>query len=725
MHRWDYPPDGPGTSDVVIDIQAGGRINRTYRESGQEAEATTRISSDPRKASLGIPVLVSIAAVLTFAFQTWANMEAAAIRRKVIVSAQSLERASEVRYQLLSEELATNNPSSDNRSYVQVLSQGQALINTLKTFSELQKLIETSQRALSQFGDKHTGSTVLTLSSALSRVKAELGPLHQNLIAQLDFLDQMQMMASVMNLCLLGWIVAFTIKRLREESSTWSIVDEGLKSLYSGKSPSTTDSTPPELAKSFAKLSSMVSEIRRNEQAVINNALDVICTVDENNRFAMINPSSKRVLGYAPEELIGHKIQEFIVDGNENDQIGMLVGTSRSLAKVSVETQWRKKDGSLVSLLWSAYWSSGSETLFCVVHDITDRKIAEQILRESESRLRAILEGMPVAVLVENHSIVEYANRHAMTLSGYGENELHGENLLVLTPHGSKTVQVCLDNKMEGTEISLIRKNGEIFTAELYSASLGQTSEDARRLVMFVDMTERHRMEQLKREFLAMAGHELRTPLTSVRVTLQSVADGVYGKINERGVSLLERCDAELVRLVELISEMLDAERIRSGKMQLAVHKAHIPELLNAAVSAVKPLAATRDIQLVSKSDDFDLVIDGAKIIQVIINLISNAIKFSPSHSQILIRARTLSDKARFEVEDKGRGIPPGYQNLIFEQFSQVERNDASRGRGAGLGLSICKSIIEAHGGVIGVDSKYGEGSIFWVELPCLAQSET
>ncbi|MBY0546327.1 MAG: PAS domain-containing sensor histidine kinase [Candidatus Obscuribacterales bacterium] len=684
----------------------------------------SRTSSDPLKTSLWIPVVVSAGALITFAFQTWTSMEASSIRRQVVLTSRSLERSNEVRYQLLSEELSSTKPSSDNRSYIQILKEGQVLMNDVKTLPGMQKLAETGQHALSQFGDKHTGSTVLTLSSAFSRIKAELSPLHQNLISQLDYLDQMEMIAAGMKMCLLGWMVIFSIKKLKEESSTLTIVDEGLQSVYAGKSLSASGSAPPELARSFAKLSSMVSEIRRNEQAVINNALDVICTVDENNRFAMINPSSLRVLGYKPEELIGHKIQEFIADGNDNDQIGMLVGTSKSMAKVSVETQWRKKDGSLVSLLWSAYWSSGSETLFCVVHDITDRKIAEQILRESESRLRAILEGMPVAVLVENQGLIEYSNRHAMTLSGYGENELHGENLLLLTPHGSKTVQACLDNKMEGAEISVIRKNGEIFTAELYSAALGRTGDDKRRLVMLVDMTERHRMEQLKREFLAMAGHELRTPLTSVRVTLQSVADGVYGKISERGVDLLGRCDGELVRLVALISEMLDAERIRSGKLQLAVKRAHVPTLIEAAVSAVKPVALARDIQIVAKSDDFDLVIDGAKVIQVIINLISNAVKFSPSHSQILIRAQTLSDKARIEVEDKGRGIPPGYENLIFEQFSQVERNDSNRGRGAGLGLSICKSIVEAHGGLIGVDSKYGEGSVFWVELPCLAQTD-
>lgn len=679
--------------------------------------------SDIQKKSLWIPVIVSVAALITFIMQSWSSYTAGTVRRELTVTAQSLERANEVRYQLLSEELASNRLSSDNRNYLRIVKESELLINHLAGLPDFESNRAGLSKALNLYTSNRSTTAVLALSSALSKIKSELVPLHQTLVRQLEKLAQLELFAAIAKVCLLAWMVVFAVRKVKEETTTLNIVDEGLKSVYAGKSPSS-ESAPPELAKSLAKLSSMVSEIRRNEQAVINNALDVICTVDEHNKFAMVNPSSLRVLGYKPEELIGHKLQEFIVDGNENDQIGMLVGTSKSMAKVSVETQWRKKDGTMVSLLWSAYWSSGSETLFCVVHDITDRKVAEQILKESEARLRAILEGMPVAVLVENNGTIEYANRHALTLTGYSTSELQGESLIVLTPHGSKSVQVCLDNKLEGEEINLIRRNGEIFAAELYSARLDQNLDDSRRLVMFADMTERHRIEQLKREFLAMAGHELRTPLTSVRVTLQSVADGVYGKINERGADLLERCDGELVRLVALIGDMLDAERIRSGKMQLSLHEENVSELIDAAVAAVKPVAHTRDIQLVTRAEDVNLSVDGAKIIQVLINLISNAIKFSPSHSQILVRCQTLSAKTRIEVVDKGRGIPPGYEKLIFEQFSQVEKSDSSKGRGAGLGLSICKSIIEAHGGVIGVDSRYGEGSVFWVELPCLAQAD-
>jgi PAS domain S-box-containing protein len=704
-------PQGALTYDYHY-LHAGKR----KKEDQQGRGAMVRERGDASLKSLRVPIVIGLLALANFGFDVWASFESDSIRRQSNICHDSLLSADNLRYQLLSDEITSEQPNLILCR--QIVQQSQLLLRKLRAFPTLERLRRTGEEAHVSFGRTNSSSAALALSSCLSRIRTELQQLEEQLSTNLDHLQLLRLASSSVQFVLVASLSALALTTIRREDETLLFVEEGLKSVSQGKSP-TNKAGQINLAQSLAQLASTMNEIRRNEQAVINNALDVICTIDDANRFAMVNPSAARVLGYSPEELLGRRVQEFVADGKD-DSIGMLVGTSKSMARVSMEMQWRRRDGTVVSLLWSAYWSSGSETLFCVVHDITDRKKAEQILKESESRLRAILQGMPVAVLVENNGLIEYANKHALTLSGYSAQELPGEMLSILSPMGSKSVQSYLDNKVEGAEVSLIRKNGEIFQAELYSSPLAPgSSEDSRRLIMFVDVTERHRMEQLKREFLAMAGHELRTPLTSIRVTMRSVADGVYGTLSQRGNDLLERCDGEMVRLVSLIGDMLDAERMRSGKLHLTRTVVPVTSIMDAAVAAVKPVAQQREIELVSKGEPSDTFADGAKLIQVLINLLSNAIKFSPSGSKITITSKALPDRVRVEVRDKGRGIPPGYEKVIFEQFSQVEQSDAKKARGAGLGLSICKSIIEAHGGVIGVDSEFGRGSVFWLELPC------
>ncbi len=224
--------------------------------------------------------------------------------------------------------------------------------------------------------------------------------------------------------------------------------------------------------------------------------------------------------------------------------------------------------------------------------------------------------------------------------------------------------------------------------------------------------------EKEKQEFISMISHDLRSPLTSVRGTLTLISEGRYGKINDSGMDKLLGAEASVDRLIRLINELLEIERIQSGMLPMTVAEASLSALFNAARQALLALEDKHNVLIAIEPTDLVVCIDRDRMLQVIINLLANAIKFSPDDSKVQVSASRLTDGCEIRIKDEGRGIPESKLKTIFDRFSQVDRQiDESLG-GSGLGLAICKMIVEAHHGKIGVESVEGKGSTFWIKLP-------
>lgn len=225
-------------------------------------------------------------------------------------------------------------------------------------------------------------------------------------------------------------------------------------------------------------------------------------------------------------------------------------------------------------------------------------------------------------------------------------------------------------------------------------------------------------IERMKQEFVAMVTHDLKTPLTSIQFVIGMLADGVFGTISAEGRRTLERTEGDVDRLIRLINDLLDIERLAGGKLEL--HKSEIPlsRVLERAQAAVMGFAMRSEVVLAGTSVDVQLNADEDRLVQVLVNLLSNAVKFSPPGSQVEVLASKVGDWAEVRVVDRGRGIPADHVGLIFERFKQVEVADTTSKGGTGLGLSISKAIVESHGGQIGVESEYGKGSTFWFKIP-------
>ncbi len=235
-------------------------------------------------------------------------------------------------------------------------------------------------------------------------------------------------------------------------------------------------------------------------------------------------------------------------------------------------------------------------------------------------------------------------------------------------------------------------------------------------------------IEQIKDEFVSIVSHELRTPLTSIHGSLGMLSSGLLQSDSEQGKRLLEIAVDSTDRLVRLINDILDIERIESGKVKMEKDVCNVTDLMRKSVQAMQPEADKAEVAIsVCAEESLRLYTraDPHRLLQILTNLLSNAIKFSPSGNTVWLMVQQQGNEILFTVKDTGRGIPADKLASIFERFQQVDSSDSRDRDGTGLGLTICRSIVQQHGGRIWVESVLGEGSSFYFTLPSLSDGDS
>ena len=232
------------------------------------------------------------------------------------------------------------------------------------------------------------------------------------------------------------------------------------------------------------------------------------------------------------------------------------------------------------------------------------------------------------------------------------------------------------------------------------------------------DVTELRAADRSKHEFVSVVSHELRTPLTSIRGSLGLLAAGTLGPVPEQGQRMLEIAVSNTDRLMRLINDILDLERIQSGRIEIEPERVDAAELMLKAGREMSGMATREGVVLQITPPEAHVFADPDRVLQTLANLLSNAIKFSPRGATVSLAAEYRGDELLFSVQDHGRGIPAASVETIFERFQQVDSSDARQKGGTGLGLAICRSIVRQHGGEIWVESQLGKGSTFFFTLP-------
>ncbi|GAX42781.1 multi-sensor signal transduction histidine kinase [Tolypothrix sp. NIES-4075] len=390
-----------------------------------------------------------------------------------------------------------------------------------------------------------------------------------------------------------------------------------------------------------------------------------------------------------------------------------------------------------------------------------DRKLALSALRCCEDEFRALSEASPVGIFrVNPEGKCIYTNPRAQAICGYTFEEAleHGWVKFVHPEDRQlyfyRWLQAVTANQEFIGEVRSVHRDGTIRFCRIKTAPI---FSDQKELIGHVgtveDITEMRAIEKMKSEFISIVSHELRTPLASIRGSLGLLASGRLDNQPQKARRMLEIAALDTERLVRLVNQVLDLERLESGKIVLAKHPCNAATLMQQAIEAVQPLAEEANITLTVFPLSIEIYADCDRIIQTLVNLLANAVKFSPSGSTVILSAEVQPDKGDkqtsrqadnsfspsphlpippsptphsplptpyllFKVKDQGRGIPADKLESIFGRFEQVDASDSRNSCGTGLGLAICRTIVQQHNGKIWVESVLGEGSTFYFTLP-------
>ena len=468
-------------------------------------------------------------------------------------------------------------------------------------------------------------------------------------------------------------------------------------------------------------------------RAMVGNLPGVVyrCRNDGRRRMSYLSDGIERLTGYPASDFVGDRVRSFASLIHADD----LPLARQHPEQDTFESIYRltNAEGRTVYVREKARvlherddpvgWCDG------FIWDVTDQALAKEEMLQRERYLSMLIDNVIDAIIIiDARGVIETFNHAAEQIFGYSSEEMIGRNLSMLMPepdrgahdgyleaYDRRGVSHALE---QNRELTALRRTGETFTIELRVSQISHHGE--RKFIGLVrDITERKRIERMKSELVSIVSHELRTPLTSISGALGLIVGGALGEPSPAMLQMLSIAHQNSQRLGRLVDDLLDMDKLVAGKMTLELREHSVASQLQLAMGANHAYAATLGVYLeLLPMPELQLIADDDRLQQVLANLISNAVKFSPEGGTVSLGAQCCGDWVRISVRDQGPGIAPEFHTRIFQKFSQADSSDTRQKGGTGLGLAISKELIEHMHGHIGFDSEPGHGACFWCELP-------
>ncbi len=495
--------------------------------------------------------------------------------------------------------------------------------------------------------------------------------------------------------------------------------------------------------------------LRENEEKyrlVVNNVSEAILVVQD-WKIIFANPSASRILGFRHEQLLGMSFNEFI---HYDDRWPVADGYRRRLAGEDIKDRFgfrivarygepRYVEVSAVHIDWM-----GRPATLSFLADITERRHAEDALRESEEQFRRAFEDSGVGkLLTERDGGLMRVNRAFAAMLGYAVDELQSLDFAAVTHPDDLAEDADLMARLQtGTagsarfEKRFLHKNGSVVWVDMSTVLLRDAAGRPHHFVSdVVNITERKRAEEEitrknaqlvelnkeKNQLLGMAAHDLRNPLSIVNTASAFLLDGASQRLPEaKRAEFLRRINSGSKFMLRLIDDLLDVTKIEAGKLDLELRDGDLCALIEKNLAINRMLADNKNIRLdfEPESDLPPLRFDRDKVEQVLNNLVSNALKFSAPGTAVTVLASRAAGNVVVSVRDQGEGIPTKELDELFKPFGRTSARGTAGEKSTGLGLAICRRIIEGHGGRIWAESELGKGSIFSFSLPVTAPAK-
>ena len=488
-------------------------------------------------------------------------------------------------------------------------------------------------------------------------------------------------------------------------------------------------------------------ELETRYTTVVEQAIDGIVIIqDDVVKFA--NKSVMDMMGYTPEETIGKPPLDSIIT-EEQERVGQRLAERRVGHQFSdvLTLQIRHKDGTFRHLESSGtvIQYEGHPALLVFTRDVTKRQKAEEALKQSEEKYRSLVTRIPDITWTNTiKGEIVFISANVETVLGYSTESLHAKGLRALlenihpddlnnyrqafTALFEKNKPLDIEyriRRIDGNWVWLRSRSGAIYEKDGVLCVDGLTSDITQHKEMAKEIHRKERevaaareMERLKSDLLSTVSHELRTPLASIKGYATMLLEYERRLKRDEKRSYLESIDRATNRLTELIDHLLDMSRLDAGLLRMARASTDINKLLDEAVSEAQMRSPEHQLRAEIKKELPTLNVDDRRIRQVVDNLLDNAIKYSQKGTEVVVRAAVRAQEVEISVTDQGRGIPASELGKVFDRMYRIEQRLAKDPGGLGLGLALCKALVEAHGGRIWLESEVEKGSIFFFTLP-------